>query len=228
MSDNPLSQLGDAIAAVVASHPYALLIFVILFWVVIIRPILDSRKADNRTGTRIPDFTNDMQDPEVCDDQYDLTQQDYDHLIAKTFIAWHDGKVDSCFSDASSIAVDEDTVRRMFEPTLDVIAFAFADSPPKDDEFLIATRNGGVRTSYVLTNRCFTFFALDKGTSAHEYEEAKIAIDDIARIENSRKWGMNKLTIQLKTGRTVTAKDVLDDHPANYLQHRLNSAASTV
>ena len=225
MSDNPLSRLGDAIAAIVASNPYVLLIIAIVFWVVVVRPILASRKAGNRTDSQVPDFTNDAQAPEVRDDQYIFTQQDYDDLIARTFVAWRDGEIDRFSSDARAIAVDNDAMHRIFDRTLDAIAFAFKDMPPEDDEFLIATRNGGVRTSYVLTNRCFVFFALDKGISAHDYEEAKIALDDIARIENSRKWGMNNLTIELDTGRTVTAKDLLDDHPANYLQHRLESQA---
>lgn len=90
-----------------------------------------------------------------------------------------------------------------------------------DREQLLAAAATPARMSYVLTDRTFTFFGLDKGFLSNNYESGMLPFPAIKRISYEKKWtGLVTMNIGLENETELLLKDMPDTLPAEYISKR--------
>ena len=108
---------------------------------------------------------------------------------------------------------------KSYENETIIFETAFSEQPPDEDEYVINLKNAVKRCSYLLTNKYFYFFGLDKGVLSKKYPSGRVALTNIKEC-NYKKKGlvMYKAAITLKSGETIHIKDLMKSIPLDLIK----------
>lgn len=219
--------IGEDIARWLGAFPLLWAPFLIFVWVFIIKPILRPYEKDRLDKTKLRKYSDDTNSSNdgntVTRSSGDIYgQDDYEDLLRKTQQAWLNDELGEFEPNAINVAADLQTIENAFSAHNAAILFAFRNGDPEPDEYLVSAMDGGIRISFVVTNKFFYCFGLDQGLLANKYEPRKVGITAIEKIDSIKKMVTHHMTLHLKSGERLVVKDLLDDYPVRYISYRLN------
>ncbi len=215
-------EIGREILSIMLANPALIPVYLIALYLIVIRPVLknrESRKLESSTLREIASPTASA-GPTKSLAPAPGTTLDLEALFRFTHHCWAQGDLDEMLGDNPRQTANEksaDEFRALFAARLPALEYAFKDFVPGPDEFLIDVYYVPVGTSFVLTNRHFSFFNMDKGLLSMGGEAVRIPLSAIKTCDVYKKIVSYKIELTLKEFEVLEIT-VPYDLPAAYIQ----------